>query len=212
MSHSTPATPADSALTEGLLRAFALLAYAFGVANLFHAWWIDRSRWTLLLFLVFEAYSLLLVLIARRALRRDASPAAMALTIYAALYFVLLDPHDNRRLIAEGFGVALQAAGACCQFSAKFTLGRAFGLLPAQRSIVVAGPYRLVRHPMYLGYLIADVGFLCVNFSWRNALILGVLYAVQVLRIRREEAVLAGSEAYRDYQQRVRWRLLPFVY
>ena len=157
MSHSTPATPADSALTEGLLRAFALLAYGFGVANLFHAWWIDRSRWTLLLFLVFEAYSLLLVLIARRALRRDASPAAMALTIYAALYFVLLDPHDNRRLIA-------------------------------------------------------DVGFLCVNFSWRNAAILGVLYAVQVLRIRREEAVLAGSAAYRDYQQRVRWRLLPFVY
>ena len=211
MQHDAP-TPADSALTEWLLRAFGLLAYGFGVANLFHAWWSDTSRWTVLLLLVFESYTLLLVLIARRASVRDASAMAMALTVYAAFYFALLDPRGNTRLIAESAGVALQLAGAACQFSAKLMLGRSFGLLPAQRGVVMAGPYRLVRHPIYLGYLIAHVGFVLVNFSWRNLAVFVLLYAVQVLRIQREEAVLAGSEAYRAYQQRVRWRLLPFVF
>ena len=204
--------PRDSALTEWLLRAFGLLAYGFGVANLFQAWWSDPSRWTVLLLLVFESYTLLLVLIARRASARDASAMAMALTAYAAFYFVLIEPRDNTRLIAESAGVALQLMGAACQFSAKLMLGRSFGLLPAQRGVVVAGPYRLVRHPIYLGYLIAHAGFLLVNFSWRNLAVFALLYAVQVLRIEREEALLAESEAYRAYQQRVRWRLLPFVF
>ena len=59
----------------------------------------------------------------------------------------------------------------------------------------------------------AHIGFLMVNFSWRNAAVLALLYVAQVVRIRREEAVLAASSAdYRGYQRRVRWRLLPGVY
>ena len=42
---------------------------------------------------------------------------------------------------------------------------------------------------------------------------LALLYVAQVHRIRREEAVLAaGSSEYRDYQQQVRWRLVPYLY
>ena len=204
--------PADSALTEWLLRAFGLLAYGFGVANLFHAWWADSSRWTVLLLLVFESYTLLLVLVARRASVRDVSPLAMALTAYAAFYFALLDTQGTTRLIAESAGVALQLAGAGCQFSAKLALGRSFGLLPAQRGVVVAGPYRIVRHPIYLGYLIAHVGFLLSNFSLRNLSVFALLYVAQIVRIGREEALLAHDEVYRAYQQHVPWRLLPFVY
>ena len=64
-----------------------------------------------------------------------------------------------------------------------------------------------------LGYLIGHVGFLLVNWSWRNFAVLAVLYAAQVLRMHREEAMLARNSAdYRQYQRRVRWRLLPFVY
>jgi protein-S-isoprenylcysteine O-methyltransferase Ste14 len=103
--------------------------------------------------------------------------------------------------------------GTGWQFTSKFFLGRSFGLLPAQRGLVLNGPYRLVRHPIYLGYLIGHIGFLLVNFSWRNLAVLALLYAAQVHRILREEAVLAANNAeYRAYQQRVRWRLLPFIF
>ena len=203
----------EGRLTEWLLRGFALLAYVFAVSNLAGAWWADPSRLTLLLLLLTEGYTLLLVLLARRASQRDVTPLTVVATMYAAFFFVLLDPSDTTRLVPEWGGVGLQVMGTSWQFTSKFFLGRSFGLLPAQRGLVINGPYRVVRHPIYLGYLIGHVGFLLANFSWRNFAVLAVLYVAQVHRIRREEAVLAANSSdYRNYQQRVRWRLLPFIY
>ncbi len=200
-------------MTEWLLRGFALLVYSFAVGNLADAWWVDPSRLTLLLLLITEGYALLLVLLARRASMRDMAPLTVLATVYAAFFFVLLDPRNTTQLVPEWSGVLLLTAGTFWQFGSKIFLGRSFGLLPAQRGLVMAGPYRVVRHPMYLGYLIGHVGFLLANFSWRNAVVLVLLYIAQVHRIRREELMLAvDSPDYRGYQQRVRWRLLPFVY
>lgn len=199
-------------MTEWLLRGFALLAYGIAVSNLASAWWADPSRLTLLLLLLTEGYTLLLVMTARRASIRDMAPATVVATMVAAFFFVALDARDTTRLIPESAGVVLQVLGTCWQFTSKFFLGRSFGLLPAQRGLVMAGPYRLVRHPIYLGYLIGNTGFLLANFSWWNLGVFAVLYVAQVYRIAREEAVLAASDDYRAYQQRVRWRLLPFVY
>jgi protein-S-isoprenylcysteine O-methyltransferase Ste14 len=203
----------EGRLTEWLLRAFALLAYGFAVTNLAHAWRADPSRWTLLLLLLTEGYTLMLMLVARRAAVRDLSPLAVVPTLYAAFFFVLLiEPRSTTRFVPELVGVALQIVGTLWQFASKLTLGRSFGLLPAQRGVVTAGPYRVVRHPIYLGYLIGHVGFLLVNFSWQNAAVFALLYGAQVLRIVREEALLSQSGDYRAYQRRVRWRLLPFVF
>ena len=203
----------EGRLTEWLLRTFAVLLMGFIVARWGYAWWLDTSRWTLLPLLLTEFYTLLLVLLARRATMRDTSGLAMLATFYAVCFVVLLGPTGTIRLAPEWIGVALQVAGMAWQFTAKIVLGRSFGLLPAQRGVVMAGPYRVVRHPIYFGYLIGHVGFLLANFSWQNAGVLALLYLAQVLRIRREESVLAASSAdYRGYQRRVRWRLLPFVY
>lgn len=207
------APPHEGRLTEWLLRGFALLAYALAVGNLALAWWADTSRWTLLLLLLIEGCTLLMVLVARRASLRDMSPLTVAATVYAAFFFVLLNPGGTTRLVPEIAGVALQLCGTLWQFASKLTLGRSFGLLPAQRGLVTSGPYRLVRHPIYLGYLVGHIGFVLVNASWLNLGVLVLLYAAQVLRMRREEAVLAATSSdYRRYQQRVRWRLVPFVY
>lgn len=212
MKPAQPAPPVEGCLTEWLLRAFAVLVYALAVTNLAHAWAADRSRWTLLMLLLTEGYTLALVLVARRASLRDMGPLSVVATLYAAFFFVLLDAQGTRRLAPEAVGLALQGLGLAWQFASKYTLGRSFGLLPAARRLVVSGPYRLVRHPIYLGYLISHVGFLQSNFSWRNLAVIAALYGAQVIRIRREEAVLAGWSEYRSYQQQVRWRLLPGVY
>jgi protein-S-isoprenylcysteine O-methyltransferase Ste14 len=204
---------AEGRSTEWLLRGFALLAYGFAVSNLAAAWLSDHSRLTLLLLLLTEGYTLLLVLLARRASLRDMAPLTVIATMYAAFFFVLLDARDTTHLVPEWAGVAMQVCGTFWQFSAKLLLGRSFGLLPAQRGLVLNGPYRMVRHPIYFGYLIGHAGFLLANFSWRNAMVLALLYVAPVHRIRREEAVLVTTSSdYRAYQQSLRWRLLPFVH
>jgi len=205
----------EGRLTEWLLRGFALSLMLFIAARWGHAWMVDHSRWTALLLLVSEGYTLMLVLLARRAIQRDLSMAALAATIYASSCVILLSDAGTMRLMPEWVGAGLQLTGMAWQFTAKVFLGRSFGLLPASRGLVMAGPYRLVRHPIYLGYLIGHIGFLLANFSWRNAAVLALLYVAQVIRIQREEAVLAVAATDHDYGrylQRVRWRLVPFVY
>lgn len=203
---------ADGPLTEWLLRAFALLIYGFAVWRLGYAWWLDTSRTTLLLLLITEGYTLALVLLARRASVRDVSPLVILATGYAAFFFVFLSADGTVHLVPEFAGTALQLVGLALQFAAKIALGRSFGLLPAQRGLVLSGPYRIVRHPIYFGYFISHVGFLLANFSWPNAAVITLLYLAQIYRINREEAVLCANEDYRHYRRRVRWRLLPFVY
>jgi protein-S-isoprenylcysteine O-methyltransferase Ste14 len=200
--------------TEWLLRAFALMLMAFVVARWGHAWLLDHSRWTALLLVVSEGYTLMLVLLARRAVHRDLSVAALATTLYASAYVLLLGDTGTTRIAPEWVGAGLQVASMAWQFTAKVFLGRSFGLLPAQRGLVTAGPYRFVRHPIYFGYLIGHIGFLLANFSWRNAAVLALLYAAQLIRISREESALAASSDsnYRLYREQVRWRLVPFVY
>jgi len=207
------AAPLEGRNTEWLLRAFAVLLYVLVVRNLVLSWWADPSRLTVLLLLVTEGYTLMLVLFARRAVARDMSPLAMLASLVAVFYIALLDADNVTHLVPESVGTVLMICAACWQFAAKFYLGRSFGVLPAQRGVVLRGPYRLMRHPMYFGYLIAHVSFLLANFSLRNCLAFAVLYAAQLYRIHREESVLsATSSEYREYRQRVRWRLLPFVY
>jgi protein-S-isoprenylcysteine O-methyltransferase Ste14 len=207
--------PRDSALTEGLLRAFAVLAYGLMVGNVAYHWWADTSRYTLLLLLLTEGFTLALVLIARRAVVRELSPVALLATMYAVFYFAFFGYAGTVRMIPEWIGVTLQFVGLAWQVFAKATLGRSFGLLPADRGLVTNGPYRVVRHPIYLGYLIAHIGFLLSNFSLQNLLVLTLLYLAQALRMWREEAVLkAGAQraAYEAYCATVRYRIVPYLY
>jgi len=209
-----PATPAtEGRLVEWLLRTIAVVVMGFVVMTWGRFWWANPARWTALLLLVSESYTLALVLVARRATTRDLSVPAIVASAYALGFLLLLRPDGTTHLVPEAVGAALQVASIGWQFTAKITLGRSFGILPARRGLVTAGPYRLVRHPIYFGYLIGHVGFILANFSWRNAAVLALLYAAQAVRVQREEAVLAKAEpAYRDYQRRVRWRLLPLVW
>src|SRR5689334_3923708 len=101
----------EGAMTEWLLRVFGILAYGFAVSNLFGAWWHDTSRLTLLALLLSESYALVLVLVARRAFARDLQAVSIAATVYAAFFFVLIDPRGTTHLVPEAVGLALQFAG-----------------------------------------------------------------------------------------------------
>jgi protein-S-isoprenylcysteine O-methyltransferase Ste14 len=207
--------PRDSALTEILLRCFALLGYGLFVSFIARYWWADTSRYTLLLLLVAEGLTIVLLLFARRAVLRDATPVAIVVTVLALSFFLFFEYTGTLHLIPEWLGASLLVCGIAWQVFSKLTLGRSFGILPAVRGLVTGGPYRVVRHPIYLGYLVGHVGFLLSNFSLHNLGVLVLLYCAQTIRMLREEAVLRTGEQGADYLAycaRVRWRIVPFVF
>lgn len=90
------------------------------------------------------------------------------------------------------------------------TLGRCFGLMPEARGLVTRGPYRWVRHPVYLGELTSALGMLIVK---PHPLIVALYLAfvgLQYWRTLLEEEALAEvfPDEYPVYRARVS-RLLP---
>jgi protein-S-isoprenylcysteine O-methyltransferase Ste14 len=76
----------------------------------------------------------------------------------------------------------------------------------------IRGPYRWVRHPLYLGWVIAAFG--TPHMTGNRLAFAAITSAYLVLAIPWEERSLlrAFGDAYSDYRRRVRWRLLPFIY
>lgn len=91
-------------------------------------------------------------------------------------------------------------------------LGSAFGILPEARGLVTSGPYRLVRHPVYLGEIIAALGAVLPILSPTLACLLLAFMALQYWRALNEERVLSAAfPAYSDYAAST-WRAIPGVY
>jgi protein-S-isoprenylcysteine O-methyltransferase Ste14 len=76
-------------------------------------------------------------------------------------------------------------------------LGRCFGLLPEARGLVTRGPYRLVRHPVYLGEFGAVAGLLLASPTTRNVLLAVAFAAAQTVRMRLEEREL--TDVFPEY-------------
>ncbi|MDD2411559.1 MAG: isoprenylcysteine carboxylmethyltransferase family protein [Bacteroidales bacterium] len=78
--------------------------------------------------------------------------------------------------------------------------------------LIQKGPYRYVRHPMYLSVAGYCFCLLMVNFSLLNALIVGLFYMAIFLKMEIEEVYLVKHYAsYKEYMKRTK-RLIPFVY
>ena len=124
----------------------------------------------------------------------------------------LLVANGSDMLAPAGLGVLLMLAGMALQISAKLTLRRSFGIIAANRGVKATGPYRFVRHPMYAGYLVTQVGFLLLNPTAWNASVYAVALACQVARLLAEERLLGRDPAYRALMSAVRYRLVPGIF
>jgi protein-S-isoprenylcysteine O-methyltransferase Ste14 len=124
----------------------------------------------------------------------------------------LLRPGVGSGPSVEMVTATVSAIGLAIVVVAKMSLGRSFGLLPANRGIVSSGLYRLVRHPIYLGYLFTHGAFLAANPSWWNIAALATADVALLVRSAYEEDTLLHDPAYARYRRRVRWRVLPGVF
>ena len=98
---------------------------------------------------------------------------------------------------------------ACLSLASLLTLGRRFGVRPALRGLATTGPYRLVRHPIYLAYLFADIGYNLQEWNIGTALLVAAGWISLLYRIHAEERILARHADWPAYVARVRYRLVP---
>jgi protein-S-isoprenylcysteine O-methyltransferase Ste14 len=81
------------------------------------------------------------------------------------------------------------------------------------QKVVSTGPYALVRHPMYIGALILLLGTPLALGSWWGVLTIIPITAVITWRLIDEERFLTKNlSGYREYEKKVRYRLIPFVW
>jgi protein-S-isoprenylcysteine O-methyltransferase Ste14 len=79
--------------------------------------------------------------------------------------------------------------------------------------VISTGPYAIVRHPMYASALLYLLGTPLALRSWWGFAPLAVMAPFLIWRLLDEERLLAASlPGYADYQKRVRYRLVPFVW
>jgi protein-S-isoprenylcysteine O-methyltransferase Ste14 len=130
---------------------------------------------------------------------------------FLSLGFVHLPPQELSPALYL-ISMLLLIAGTGFAIYAIFVLGRSISLLPEARRLVTRGPYALVRHPLYLGEMVAIAGIALQHLSAWSLLLLAVAWALLFQRMKYEEQVLAQSfPEYADYMARTA-RLVPGVY
>ena len=197
---------------------FVLVAFAAGVSALdsfqtlfaewtLHAWAV--AGYSVLKAGVATAFSVFVLVRApsRRPSRDPVAFAACAMAIGAVIALQGPSSSASTSLVIVGELVAL--ASCAWLLVSALALGRCFGLLPEVRGLVTRGPYRLVRHPVYLGEFGACAGLVLAAPSYWNFGVAAAFVAAQATRIRLEErALLAELPEYAEYAAQTP-RLVP---
>jgi len=82
----------------------------------------------------------------------------------------------------------------------------------ARGPLQVGGPYALVRHPLYFGWVLAVFGAAHMTGDRLAFAALTTLYLVIAVPWEERSLVKSFGEDYRRYARRVRWRIVPFIY
>lgn len=147
-------------------------------------------------------------------LKDHSLPASVAVVVayaypYAQVAYLWWVPGDSSW--PQG-GLVLVTLGAFLSCASLLTLNRQFGVWPALRGLTTKGPYRMVRHPIYLAYLIADVGYNLQEWNYGTVLMVMAGWCSLFYRIHAEERILSQNAGWSSYAARVRYRLIPGIW
>jgi protein-S-isoprenylcysteine O-methyltransferase Ste14 len=174
--------------------------------------YVHTHRVTGLLLLVSESLVVILTILRRRTGVVDRSAAAAIVTTVSLVGPSLVRTASVGGLVPDDATALLSAIGLIIEIGAKITLGRSFGLVPANRGVVIGGLYKFVRHPIYAGYLLTHIAFACAHPTMWNVGIFLVSDTALIVRALYEERVLEADHSYQSYCQRVTWHLVPGLF
>ena len=192
-------------------RAVVCVLFTLLSVNLFRDW-ARTGHVTGLLLLASELCVVVLTVVRRRAGSVDRSSLSAIVTAISLVGPPLLRPSGAHGVLPDAATAAISGLGLIVVVIGKIALGRSFGLVPANRGVVVAGPYTWVRHPIYTGYVITHAAFLLAHPSPLNIGIVAITDIALVVRALAEERILSDDAMYRSYCLRVNWHLVPGVF
>ena len=142
--------------------------------------------------------------------------------ISKALFVVVVVPVIDHRCVWSAVPLYVVAAGdvlVALGFLIEFfvfkenSFASAIIEIGTGQKVISSGPYALVRHPMYIGWLVTFSGVPLALGSWWGLFTIIPITLVIVWRLLDEETFLAGNlPGYLEYQNRVRYRLVPFIW
>lgn len=162
----------------------------------------------------FIALMMALFFVRRDTVGRRPSVTGTVVALAGSFALVLIVGHAvvHHDSLVLGTGTAVVLIGIGWSIVSLTTLGRNFGLLPDVRGLVTRGPYRLCRHPLYLGEIIAGLGLLIPIATPLTVAVFAVFVLLQLWRsLNEERALTAVFPEYEQYRLRTR-RLIPFVW
>jgi protein-S-isoprenylcysteine O-methyltransferase Ste14 len=154
-------------------------------------------------------------------------PAGLVRSVYVWIASILLiavcvfwQPIGGEVFHDQGVRAVLHAA---IQLAGVWTIARAVaaidplelaGIRPSSgaASLQVGGAYRLVRHPLYLGWIMATLGAGYMTGDRAAFAVISAAYLFVAVPFEERSLVHSFGEAYTRYQRRVRWRIVPFIY
>ena len=141
-----------------------------------------------------------------------ASSVAVAIAYaypYAQVIYLRWSPGYS---VSPAAGLVLVTLAAGLSLVSLLTMGRLFGVRPALRGLVTRGPYKFVRHPIYLSYVLGDIGYNLQEWNSVTVLLVLIGWASLVYRIHAEERVLSQHAEWPAYVALTRYRLVPGIW
>ena len=194
--------------TRGLV---AMLLATPTAGTSFSDWSAVLSRCCMIVFFVTLGW-LMLTRPSPSARREGTIPTIIA---FSGTYSVWLIPFLPAGQISPGWqmtSAAISLIGCVSIIYAVLHLGKSFSIAPQARKLVIGGPYRFVRHPLYVAEELAVIGVL-IQCRWPVALMfLAVHFGLQMRRMDYEESLLrAVFPDYEIYARRTA-RLIPGIW
>jgi protein-S-isoprenylcysteine O-methyltransferase Ste14 len=111
--------------------------------------------------------------------------------------------------------IGVQAVALLIFLWSRITFGRRsyhVGANPTKGGLVMTGPYRVIRHPIYAAFCLFTAAGTVAHLSWKTGLALALIFVSALIRIYSEETLV--SIEYPEYQEYVSrtWRMVPGLF